>query len=348
MERGGRYLGLDGLRGVAAIMVVLYHCKIVALHGYLSVDLFFLMSGLVIASTYEPRFARGAIGLRAYMAQRAARLYPMLFLGGVLGLVFVTAGLVAYRPQDEADLLMATIGQFTLIPFLAFAAVPFPLNNPQWTVVWELIANAAHATGLWRVKARGLVPIVGIAAVVLLYYGATEWSLCRGISPDTLPAGLARCAFGFFGGVLLYRTRESWQPRMPRVHFALPAMLLALVTSMPPSLVPPGLGFGLYDVFLVVFVFPPLVMLAAQARAGSGAEALGQMSYPLYALSEPVIFWLFERGSSQNTMIAGTAAMCAASWAMGRWVDAPLNALRHARRRARQVEAAPAGVLQAA
>jgi peptidoglycan/LPS O-acetylase OafA/YrhL len=84
-----RYLTLDGLRGVASLMVVLFHSDLIGTwrprFGYLSVDLFFLLSGFVLAKAYYPRFNLG-MAPREFIFVRVVRLYPMYVLGLLFGL----------------------------------------------------------------------------------------------------------------------------------------------------------------------------------------------------------------------------------------------------------------------
>ena len=96
------YLILDGLRGVAAVMVVLFHiCEAykpehpltqLINHGYLAVDFFFLLSGFVIAYAYDDRWQ--AMGLRDFFKRRLIRLQPMVVMGMVVGaaLYYLQAG----------------------------------------------------------------------------------------------------------------------------------------------------------------------------------------------------------------------------------------------------------------
>ena len=86
MDGNARFSTLDGLRGVAAIMVLLYHCDQMAPRGYLGVDLFFTLSGFVIARAYGDRLASG-MPVGRFVALRLVRLYPMYFVGGLLGIV---------------------------------------------------------------------------------------------------------------------------------------------------------------------------------------------------------------------------------------------------------------------
>jgi peptidoglycan/LPS O-acetylase OafA/YrhL len=329
MRDGDRYIGLDGLRGVAAIMVVLFHARLFATHGYLAVDLFFIMSGLVIARAFEQRLAEGQMRFRDFTAQRLVRLYPMLFLGGLVGLGFALSGLAPYRADDPADLTLAIVSQFTLIPLLSASSMMFPLNNPQWSIVWELAVNLAFAAGLCRLRSGAIVLIAALAAMVLVWFAVSSETLAVGVDRGGVLAGLARASFGFFAGVLLHRTRGRWEERVPRLHFAVPALIFVLLAAMPPTMVPNGPLFGAYDLGVVIFLLAPIAMLAARSRGGAVAAALGQASYPLYAVSEPVIFWLvYFTAAGQGVVIGAVIVLVLLSWALGRWVDAPLNAWR--------------------
>src|ERR1700744_2229878 len=86
------FVVLDGLRGVAAIAVVILHASYcfklhVPAHAYLAVDFFFCLSGFIIAHAYDRPFAEGRIALRAFVQKRISRLYPMVLAGTAIGAV---------------------------------------------------------------------------------------------------------------------------------------------------------------------------------------------------------------------------------------------------------------------
>ena len=89
-----RYEILDGLRGVAAIIVLVYHlcegCGIVLGHGYLGVDFFYALSGFVVGYAYDDRWGKMSIG--GFFKRRIVRLHPMVIMGGLLGLCFYYFG----------------------------------------------------------------------------------------------------------------------------------------------------------------------------------------------------------------------------------------------------------------
>jgi peptidoglycan/LPS O-acetylase OafA/YrhL len=87
------YVLLDGLRGVASIMVVIFHIfetyadgsprKQIINHGYLAVDFFFLLSGFVIAYAYDDRWSR--MTQWEFYKRRLIRLQPMVVMGSLIG-----------------------------------------------------------------------------------------------------------------------------------------------------------------------------------------------------------------------------------------------------------------------
>ncbi|WP_369678632.1 acyltransferase family protein [Chryseobacterium sp. ERMR1:04] len=86
---------LDGLRGVAAIMVIFFHVfetfsngdhtKQFINHGYLAVDFFFMLSGYVISYAYDNRWSQ--MTLKDFFIRRLVRLQPMIIIGSLVGAV---------------------------------------------------------------------------------------------------------------------------------------------------------------------------------------------------------------------------------------------------------------------
>lgn len=335
-----RLKGLDGLRGVAAIGAVLFHAHISLLpfwHGYLAVDFFFMLSGFVIARSYETSILRGNERHRTkafrYMTGRIGRLYPMLLLGGIVGLVVFAAGMGEYRPTGRPDLVLAIVSQFLLIPFLSSDGF-YAFNRAQWSIALELLVNAVHAAVLPWLNMRALWVIVVISALAL----GVAADHCGTLNTVCQPAGmfsllvLARAFFGFFIGVLLCRTHDKWATAVPQVSFPLLAITMLCLLSMPLQSLAALPGRALYDFFCVTLIFPLIVALAARSTAGRPALALGVMSYPLYAIHLPLLDALRHFVKSEWLAIFALALLAVASWALGRWIDEPLNAMRRKRK----------------
>lgn len=130
----GHIQPLDGLRGVAALSVMLHHAWVGNSHGWMLVDFFFCLSGFVIAKAYEGKLGAG-LPLWRYMGLRLLRIYPMLFIGGVIGLLFWRSA------EGSAPLLQMSTATFALVYFAHCLFVPFvaqkqafPFNNSQWSI----------------------------------------------------------------------------------------------------------------------------------------------------------------------------------------------------------------------
>lgn len=340
-----RLVALDGLRGVAALAVVFRHAHVAALpfaHGYLAVDLFFLLSGFVIAKSYEPRLARGRLTVPAYMLVRLERLYPLLALGSLIGVALWAIGLSEISLTGSGLMARALASQFLLVPFLAMPFF-FAFNSAHWSIVFELVANVTHAALLPRLGTRALTGIVAVSALGMVAGALHYGTLDLGWTWDTLAFGFPRVGFGFFGGVLLFRTRGHWRGVMPALPLWVPALMLLAIADLPSALTASRLHFALADLVSVLLIFPPLVMVTTQARGGALAEALGTLSFPLYAIHKPVVEAMLSLHPAVVVEGAGIIALIAVSWLLGRHVDEPLNQWRRQRRKARAEGAAVAG-----
>ena len=139
IQRGeGRIEGLDALRGIAAVLVLLFHVEFVFglpphfQRAYLSVDFYFLLSGAVMARQYEGRFPHAP----TFVRMRLRRLWPTIALGGLLG------ALVFASQMPPLGAVVACLMGLLLVPWLGSDKGLFPLNPPTWSILFELLANA--------------------------------------------------------------------------------------------------------------------------------------------------------------------------------------------------------------
>jgi peptidoglycan/LPS O-acetylase OafA/YrhL len=335
--KGDRYLALDGLRGIAAVAVVFRHAHVQAapfLHGYLAVDMFFLLSGFVIAKSYEPRLAEGWLTLGAYMRQRLERLYPMLVLGGLIGLGLWVAGMGETVVDGPRELGLALASQFLLIPFLAFPNF-FLFNGAHWSISFELLINFIHAALLPWLSNRVLAGIAGACALWIAFGIHRYGTLDLGWDWPTLAYGFPRVFFGFFLGVLLYRCRDRWQKLLPRLPLAVIGLVLLAVADLPPSLAPHGsLAWQAADLGSALLLMPLLVMLGSVSRSdGPLVTALGTLSFPIYAIHKPIVEALLAAHLPPLLGALGIVATIVLAWLIGVGIDEPLNAWRRAQRR---------------
>ena len=291
---------LDGLRGIAALAVVVYHFMEIVVpdydhlfiaHAYLAVDFFFCLSGFVIACAYDTRLKK--IGLGAFVRRRLIRLHPLVVVGSLLG--FLTFWLdpfhnlfAAYAPQAGQLLLASCL----LVPYPALPERSFnlfPLNAPMWSLFWEYGANVAYALVLIYLRPSILRLLLLLAAGALVYQACTAPNLSGGWSRDTFWSGAGRVSYSFLAGVVLYRARGILPTRLGFGGVSL-LLLIGLLLPYYKEIT------QLTDALTVLFYFPLLVALGAGAqlapRLARLCRWLGELSYPLYMVHYPFV-WVF-------------------------------------------------------
>lgn len=280
---------LDGLRGIAALCVFFYHSgnHTYAANGFLAVDFFFMLSGFVVAYSYHDRLRDGRMSLGNFIKRRIARLYPMMFLGVLLGALVLVAHNVASPNQAySVSEMSAWAGSgLLLIPYLEenpFLNAVFPVNVVLWSLFLEVAANIIYAVGVRRVSVRVLLALIVGGLVTVIWTGHID----GGGSVETFGTGFARVTAGFAAGILLCKLQRSGL--LPQVGsgpmlIALPLIVLTLLPRITnPLWLPP-----IYAAFGVMII-------AAIHSANIGrfmlwlCQMLGLISYPLYLLHRPI------------------------------------------------------------
>ncbi len=325
LESKPRYEILDGLRGVAAMIVVAFHLfetyskgpmYQILNHGYLAVDFFFVLSGFVIGYAYDDRWNRMTAWGR--FKRRLVRLHPLVILGTRIGAALFYFGgdcplfsLVLETPWWKVVLL-------TLLGCLMLPALPSwdirgwaemnSLNGASWSLLWEYVANIIYALVVRRFSKLLLFIFVALSAVLTIdialnidMFGLLEvrsWAKYTviggfGLSADQLYIGVARLLYPFFAGLLLSRIN-----RLIRVKggFWWCSLLIAaiLVVQHIGSVEQPWID-GLYNAVCILLLFPLIVMMGAGStitgkRSVAVCKFLGDISYPLYITHYPWIY----------------------------------------------------------
>lgn len=283
-----RLVLLDGLRGLAALSVMLMHDAMAYgevgpfARAYLSVDLFFLLSGFVLALAFERKFAAG-MGPTAFMRLRIVRLWPVLAFGMVLGMI-----MTLFSPQRPilGELIASN---FLLLPLPLDQGLLYMLNAPAWSLVCELFINWLHVLVLWRLSNGALLRIAACGGVMLagtvIYFGLGD----LGAGRENWIGGYFRILFAYPIGIYLAR---RWSPSLTgRVNWiaalALPILFMVGLPYLPGSL-------AAVDTLAMLIGLPLLFALAtraeAPARAAPALSWLGAISYPVYAYNWPLIY----------------------------------------------------------
>jgi len=286
-----RFLTLDALRGVGALAVMAGHAGIV-LNAYrppfmyLAVDMFFVLSGFVLAHAYDRKFA-GGLSVQAFLKARIARLYPIYLIGLVLGLVSVALS-NTHALSPARALLSFFFGIFALpSPPVETLGVLFPLNGPFWSLFFEFwVANLAFALFWRQLQGRSLLAVILVSASILAFLGLRFGGLDFGWTWHQLPGGLVRVCYSFFAGVALLRLHAR-QTRLPAVPSWICLLIFAAVMLLPLQ----GVLKGPYEVFVVLLIFPTLIYFGAGAveRRPQIGKALGDASYAIYAVHRPLL-----------------------------------------------------------
>lgn len=307
------YLILDGLRGIAALMVVLFHIfeayatshqDQIINHGYLAVDFFFLLSGYVIGYAYDDRWAN--LSVTNFLKRRIVRLQPMVIMGMIIGAIcFYYQASPTWPSISETPLW-----QVILIMFIGFTLIPVPpsmdirgwqemhpLNGPGWSLFFEYIANILYALFVRKFSKAVLSVMVFICGAALIHYAVTStsgdviggWS----ITPEQLRIGFTRVMYPFFAGLLLSRITK---PGKISNTFLWCSLLLILIMAMPRIGNSENLwANGLYDSLTIILVFPLIVWLGAGGEVKSTfgtkiCKFFGDISYPIYITHYPLIY----------------------------------------------------------
>lgn len=316
---------LDGLRGVAAILVVLFHLfetyatntmTQVINHGYLAVDFFFVLSGFVIGYAYDDRWDR--MTTWTFVKRRLIRLQPMVVAGSALG-----AMLFYFTGADTFPLVMDTPWWWVVIAFVIGAMmIPAPptfdlrgwqetysLNGPAWSLTWEYVANILYATVIRRCSKVVLGIIVALSSVLTINLclnidlfhcldgrGESIYTVIGGwsLTPQQILIAVSRLLYPFFLGLLMYRLGCKIKCQN---GFWLTTAALVIILSMPHI---GGAGQsrwlnGLYCAVAILLVMPCIVAAGVGgelkgARTIALCRWLGAISYPLYITHYPWVY----------------------------------------------------------
>ncbi len=319
---------LDGLRGVAALMVIWYHIfegfatspvDQKFNHGYLAVDFFFILSGFVTGYAYDDRWQ--SMSVKEFFRRRLVRLHPMVILGALFGAVcFMIQGSVQWNGTHVpfGNVLLSLLSGMLLLPCFPGGAGEvrgngemFPLNGPSWSLFFEYIGNIMYALFLRRLSTKWLRVFVAVSglgyAAFAVLNGSGTYSMGVGwtMAGHNFIGGFLRVTFAFSAGLLLSR---GFRPiKIKGAFWICSAMIIGLLSVPYPGSEAAPVN-GIYDAVCTILIFPAIVYLGASgSTAGNGKGAsyricrfLGDISYPLYIIHYPIMYlfysWLWKNG----------------------------------------------------
>jgi peptidoglycan/LPS O-acetylase OafA/YrhL len=330
-----RFLMLDGLRGIAAICVMMYHRKLwiggpgVLDHAYLAVDFFFALSGFVIAQAYGGQIGR-TLSFVEFSKRRIIRLFPLACFGVLLGMLMVAGKMIRGEAMEFNSLVPTAVFSLLLLPTF-WENDLWPFNPPLWSIFFELFINLVYAAIALLLVRRNLLLLIILSGAALVAATLHEGSLAIGYYHETFYAGFLRVGFSFFLGIYLHQLYRSGVGRGWRWGVLTP-VLLVLCFMVPKAFT---IG-GIYDLVAVMALFPLMILGAAavEPKRPAWAEISGHLSYPLYALHEPAllgvsaVFILLGHDVEQPSLpmaLFRFAAVAAFAWAVLKLFDEPIR-----------------------
>ena len=334
---------LDGLRGIAALAVVLFHFMEMAIsdysknfiaHGFLAVDFFFCLSGFVIAYAYDNRI--GKMGVKEFFKSRLIRLHPLVVFGAVLGLLAFLFDPFGGHAElySVSKIILIFLASIFLIPYPTITERSFNLfglNAPSWSLFWEYVANIFYAFVLYKLSRRFLILLTILSAIALCFvcYRAGG-SLMGGWGGENFWDGCARISYSFLAGMLVYRFNLIIKSKIGFVGLS---VLLALAFIMPFNT-----EWNMFtEPLVVLFYFPLLIALGAGATLTPRLKNLcifsGKISYPLY-MTHYAAIWMFlnyytnnKPGTTQLFFIItiGTILLVGVAYLVMRFYDIPVR-----------------------
>ena len=306
---------LDGLRGTAAILVVVFHLfesyypdyTIHPVHhGYLAVDFFFMLSGFVIGYAYDDRWA--TMSTWTFFKTRLIRLHPLIILSAVVGAVAFWFN--PFKGAAEQSIGLVQLGGIML---LTFTLLPTPdvhnwgethsLNGPLWSLLQEYIANILYAFIGRKLSNTVLTVVVIISGGVLTWAAVKHGSVATGWSYDSFWFAVTRMVYPFFVGYLLFRSGKKI--RVPFGYVVCSLMLIVLF------FLPYFKYNGLYEALVIIFIFPVIIAMGAgsiiDGKWAKVCKFSGAISYPIYMLHYPFIYifidWIIVKKPSHSSML---------------------------------------------
>ena len=349
-ERGLPHLtGLDGIRGLAALAVVLFHAGVSWLPaGFLGVDVFFVVSGfLITALLVSERERDSSTDLGQFWLRRARRLLPVLALVLIVTTVYAAIMLQETLGQHLHDVLMAAIyvTNWDLIvrgvSYFEMFERPSQLRHLWslaveeqfyiiWPILFTLVMRFLNLRWLWCIVA-GLAVLSLIWMVILFTPGDDPSRVYFGSDPRAFTI-----LIGVAVGLLWKPWRYNWGKTVGYVMDLVAVLGMVVIVGImiigrhwTDWMYPWGLLLtSLCTIVLVAFVIRPGSLLGRLLEV-SPLRWLGQRSYSVYLWHWPVLLalqWEFNFIPNTIAIVAvGLLATFALSELSYRLVEAPMR-----------------------
>lgn len=320
-----RYEILDGLRGVAALMVIIFHFfelysfenpyKQIINHGYLAVDFFYVLSGFVLGYAYDDRWDK--MSYWDFYKRRLIRLHPMVIAGTLIGMCYFFLSECIFCPNIESVNPL----YFFLTIIMSLFMIPCPaqmdirgwgetnsFNGPNWTLTYEYIVNILYSL-IFRRLHTIIIGILTLASALLLINLTCNFDIFNvmkeretkkntviggwSLTSCELCIGFTRLFYPYFAGYLIYRLKLK--VRIP-YSFIFCSIILIIFLSMPRVGGEAHPIFnGIYESVVIILIFPLVIIVGAGDATKNEiitkiCKFIGELSYPIYISHYPIIY----------------------------------------------------------
>ncbi len=276
---------LESLRGIAALLVAIMHfpidysLKAYFSYSYLMVDLFFCLSGFVIALNYYSKINNFSEFIN-FNKKRILRVYPLhffvlqlfLLIECVKYLVEYKYNVVANNPAFETNNLVAYISNLFLVQTFLDTAT---FHNPSWSISTEVFAYIILSSIILFIKRVEVIILIIILSGFYIFYHSSA-----NLDAITNLESIIRCFYSFFMGAGLYVLYN-------KINFR----LFSLITIIALLLLPVyQMSISIIFCYLIYVLYVKHLKKQTTFLEWGGVKFLGAISYSIYMM-HTFIFW---------------------------------------------------------
>jgi peptidoglycan/LPS O-acetylase OafA/YrhL len=345
MKSANRFILLDGLRGVAAFIVLVFH--LVQQHTFtalpyasLAVDFFYVLSGFVVANAYERKILSGEMQAIEFIGIRIRRLYPLVFLSTSIGILMALLAVIFKDSITLPQLIKVGALGLLVLPSFVFPQwrTAYPLNMASWSLTFEAFVNLVYISIVRQLTTKALILIVALSWIALLLLVNYANGISGGNNQEGWFLGFFRVMFPFFVGVALYRFKPQ-----PKEHSATG---IALVLAFAVILLVNWPNYKICSLIYVSIIFPAIVCIGSgitiSHRTNAFLHQLGLISYPIYIMQGPILRIgeeIMKHIDSNATMwffsILEFCVVVLISWIASKFFDEPVQRILRNQKRPR-------------
>ncbi len=296
-----KYQSLEAFRGIAAIMVVLYHSNFysqipnspLVSHSYMFVDFFFVLSGFVMTLAYHDKIGR-SVSFRSFFLLRFGRIYPLHLFTLLLWLAYVLVKWVLYKNglgyanPLESNTPLSFISNLLLLQSLGLHS-SLTWNYPAWSVSVEFYTYFLFFLFCFFIPTRkkftfALIIIVSAFGALFFLIG-----LDASIKDATYNFGMLRCVGGFFSGVIVFNLTRKITFQIANVSIATTlevisvGIMLYLISQSNNNMASLLLSNMSFVIVIYVFCIQEIGIVSTILKTKL-PQLVGRLSYSIYMI----------------------------------------------------------------